>query len=353
MIPTIVHRSSANARCWRRCLGTVRQTWPSSGWWGLSQAQVTLACLAIAIKSDDRDSMCMEKVYYELQWTKRTNGEIHARILVSSWNRLEHAETCWCGTMGEFRNVYEKIPVDRSVNIYSHSGSYFGSTMSDGFQVQGTSTIDLDILQWYSQRILKNSQLPNPFILNKLITNSKQTEYTLRWCDRCITRSHSNSLGPEFLAIAITFCKPWLQPNSKCLSDGSSVLEHQRQLHRKDLHDRISTSGLHAWEFCMLINNRSTCIPNPPFPTAIEAIILLILLVWWLELPASDPSEGPYQVVEYFSGVGRIARLAAYFGFEVAALDIEYGADYSNRTGKRSPMDINSNAGLLNHGCGL
>ena len=34
----------------------------------------------------------------------------------------------------------------------SHSGSYFGTTMPDGFQVQGTSTIDLDILQYKSQK---------------------------------------------------------------------------------------------------------------------------------------------------------------------------------------------------------
>lgn len=54
----------------------------------------------------------------------------------------------------------------------------------------------------------------------------------------------------------------------------------------------------------------------------------------------------PFEAVEFFSGVGRIASLAKAFGYNSAALDIAYGEEYAKQTGKRSPMDINSDAGL-------
>lgn len=56
-------------------------------------------------------------------------------------------------------------------------------------------------------------------------------------------------------------------------------------------------------------------------------------------------------MVEFFSGVGRIAVLAKTFGYKSAAIDIEIGQEYAkHRGGIRSPMDINSNAGLMFHG---
>lgn len=51
-------------------------------------------------------------------------------------------------------------------------------------------------------------------------------------------------------------------------------------------------------------------------------------------------------MVEIFSGVGRIAGLAKTYGYKSAALDIEIGNEYAQKHQKRSPMDINSNAGL-------
>ncbi|CAL1136134.1 unnamed protein product, partial [Cladocopium goreaui] len=76
-----------------------------------------------------------------------------------------------------------------------------------------------------------------------------------------------------------------------------------------------------------------------------QVVVLLILLVWWLEIPRCQQSE--YQVVEFYSGVGRIAELAAKVGFVAAAVDKDYGMDYAKKNTKRSPMDINSNAGLI------
>lgn len=57
--------------------------------------------------------------------------------------------------------------------------------------------------------------------------------------------------------------------------------------------------------------------------------------------------DNPYQVLEFFAGVGRVAALAKRCGFVAAAVDVEYGRETGKRMGKRSPMDINSNAGLV------
>lgn len=72
--------------------------------------------------------------------------------------------------------------------------------------------------------------------------------------------------------------------------------------------------------------------------------MFLILLVWWLDLPKMEAD--PYQTVEFFSGAARIATISKHIGYKSAAVDIDYGAAYAKQHGKRSPMDINSDAGL-------
>ena len=73
-----------------------------------------------------------------------------------------------------------------------------------------------------------------------------------------------------------------------------------------------------------------------------QVIILLVLLTWWQDFPKD---EDPYQVLEFFAGVGRIAALAKFASFKSGAVDIEYGKGRRKRS--RPPMDMNSNAGLL------
>ena len=73
-------------------------------------------------------------------------------------------------------------------------------------------------------------------------------------------------------------------------------------------------------------------------------VVLLVLLVSFLDLPTTG-DEG--QVLEFFAGVGRIAALAKYCGYKSSALDIRYGEERYHKAGKRSPMDINSNSGLV------
>lgn len=68
--------------------------------------------------------------------------------------------------------------------------------------------------------------------------------------------------------------------------------------------------------------------------------IFLVLLVWWMNI---SPDEG-YQVIEYFAGVARISALCHWVGYKSIAYDKDFG---KAKQGKRSPMDLNSNAGLV------
>ena len=78
-----------------------------------------------------------------------------------------------------------------------------------------------------------------------------------------------------------------------------------------------------------------------------KVVVLLVLLVWWLDIP----KHHDYQVVEYFAGVGRIAALAKLCGFTTAAVDIDYSRELGKRMGRRAPMDLNGNAGLVFQVC--
>lgn len=80
---------------------------------------------------------------------------------------------------------------------------------------------------------------------------------------------------------------------------------------------------------------------------AFEVIVLLVLLAMWQELPSSKEEPPIYDVIEFYSGVGRIAAMANRAGFTAAAVDIDIGRDIGVKRQTRPPMDINSNAGLL------
>ena len=52
-------------------------------------------------------------------------------------------------------------------------------------------------------------------------------------------------------------------------------------------------------------------------------------------------------MLEFFAGVGRVAALSKKYGYKSCALDISYGQDRFQSANKRSPLDINSDAGLV------
>jgi len=81
---------------------------------------------------------------------------------------------------------------------------------------------------------------------------------------------------------------------------------------------------------------------TPSHATCAEDAIFLVLLVHWMGVGGD---EG-YQVLEYFAGVARIAALAKAVGYTAFAYDRDFGKS-SKRRSKRSPMDLNSSAGLV------
>ena len=72
-------------------------------------------------------------------------------------------------------------------------------------------------------------------------------------------------------------------------------------------------------------------------------MIFLVLLVSWLEM---SPDVG-LQIIEYFAGAARIAKVAVGAGYKTEAYDLEFGRRLAELKGKRSSMDINSNAGMV------
>ena len=54
--------------------------------------------------------------------------------------------------------------------------------------------------------------------------------------------------------------------------------------------------------------------------------------------------KGGFEVIEYFAGSARISQLSEFIGLKTAAVDIDYSPA---KFGKRSPMDLNSSAGLV------
>ncbi|CAE7217942.1 unnamed protein product, partial [Symbiodinium sp. CCMP2456] len=72
-------------------------------------------------------------------------------------------------------------------------------------------------------------------------------------------------------------------------------------------------------------------------------LIFLVLLVWWLNI---SPDAG-IQFLDFFSGKARLSLVAEGAGFKVAAYDKIYGDKRGAKRGKRSAMDLNSNAGMV------
>lgn len=62
---------------------------------------------------------------------------------------------------------------------------------------------------------------------------------------------------------------------------------------------------------------------SQPLTVQPEVFILAILLMSWQSFFSLGASN-EYEVIEYFAGVGRIARMAAGNGYRAAAFDVVY-----------------------------
>ncbi|CAK9030772.1 unnamed protein product [Durusdinium trenchii] len=84
-----------------------------------------------------------------------------------------------------------------------------------------------------------------------------------------------------------------------------------------------------------------------------KVVVLLVLLVWWLDLPKEE--ENPYQVLEFFSGVGRIAALSKLGGLRSAAVDIVNGEEVLDASTKDlfAAMEFDDEVELLRDESGL
>ena len=63
----------------------------------------------------------------------------------------------------------------------------------------------------------------------------------------------------------------------------------------------------------------------------------------WLDI---SPDSG-YQFLDFYAGKAHLAQLAEARGYAVEAYDRDFGLLRGRRNGKRSSMDINSNAGMV------
>ena len=72
---------------------------------------------------------------------------------------------------------------------------------------------------------------------------------------------------------------------------------------------------------------------------------MLTLLVSWMEEP--EGCKQNIQVIEYFAGVARITQMANRLGYQSVAYDLEYGRKKAATSGRRNPLDLNSNAGMV------
>ena len=61
----------------------------------------------------------------------------------------------------------------------------------------------------------------------------------------------------------------------------------------------------------------------------------------------SETAVHDIQVIEYFAGVGRIARVSRACGLRAVAYDLEYGKHARMKPSQRNPLDMNSNAGFV------
>lgn len=169
------------------------------------------------------------------------------------------------------------------------------------------------------------------------------------WSNTSILQPHFASMGPDELEVffkrmfALKVPKdPWLDLHITCryhikfisynfLSYGLDYLQVMNFFH-------LDTQTFISW----LVLNR---ISKSLVGLKSKVIIFLVLLVSWMEDENNVKSN--FQVIEYFAGVGRIAQVAHRKGYQSVAFDLTYGEERAARVGKRSPMDINSNAGFV------
>ena len=79
----------------------------------------------------------------------------------------------------------------------------------------------------------------------------------------------------------------------------------------------------------------------PLFHESAQAFILLILLIGNLTIVDFENPAAEYEVLEYYAGTARLARLGKAMGLNVAAMDSLYDVAGDNRK-KNNSHDLNT-----------
>ena len=98
-----------------------------------------------------------------------------------------------------------------------------------------------------------------------------------------------------------------------------------------------------------LYRNIGVCSFQVPVPIELQEFILCVLLVSWTTYVDMEPRK-PWEMIEFFAGIGNIACAAHDAGYKTAALDLSYDGVRSFtrrfRLDRRSPFDLNSESGF-------
>ena len=103
---------------------------------------------------------------------------------------------------------------------------------------------------------------------------------------------------------------------------------------------------LHASLFPMFPSQTLLKLPVCLFHESTQAFILLILLVGNLTIVDMENPASHYEVLEYYAGTARLARLGKAMGINVAAMDSLYDVAGDNRK-KNNSHDLNTSAGMV------
>jgi hypothetical protein len=92
------------------------------------------------------------------------------------------------------------------------------------------------------------------------------------------------------------------------------------------------------------------CLPhNLLYP---KALVEIVCLVCFLNVPGWGSENDGLDLVEFFAGRARLSRLASWVGYKVRSYDINYekvmgDAEFKRGKVRRSPMDLNGAAGFV------
>lgn len=78
-------------------------------------------------------------------------------------------------------------------------------------------------------------------------------------------------------------------------------------------------------------------------PWEVKVFIIIVLLAGHLGMVDMNSN---YEVLEYYAGAARLAKISSSFGVKTAAMDIIYDLEGDNKT-KNNSMDMNTSAGFL------